>query len=168
MSVLLIGFMGAGKSTVGKALGAALGKPFCDLDRLIEETCQMTISELFAQKGEVAFRQAETRALKKALEEDLVIACGGGIVLESVNQELLVAHPQVVYLKAQPESLFTRIQQDDQNIRPLAEEKSSAELQEILQPRLPLYEAAASIQVDTSGKSPEMITAEILERLGEL
>lgn len=168
MSILLIGFMGAGKSTVGKALGEAVGKPFCDLDQLIEESCQMTIPELFNQKGESAFRQAETKALKKVLQKDLVIACGGGIVLESVNQELLVNHPKVVYLQAKPEALFHRIQQDEKNIRPLADEKSIEELQTILKSRLPLYESAASIQVDTSGKSPERITAEILERLGAL
>lgn len=165
MSILLIGFMGAGKSTVGRLLAEQLAKPFRDLDQLVEETTQKTIPQLF-EEGEVVFREAETKALIAALGKDQVIACGGGIILKEANQALLQAHPQVVYLKGQSDALFRRIQKDEANVRPLATEKTVAEMQEILAPRLPLYQSAASIEVETTGKAPQEIVQEIVERLG--
>lgn len=164
MSILLIGFMGAGKSTVGRLLAERLGKPFRDLDQLVEEMTKKKIPQLFAE-GEAVFRKAETDALIAALTKDQVIACGGGIILKETNHALLKEHPQVVYLKGQPDTLVTRIQKDEANIRPLATEKTALEIQEILAPRLPLYESAATIEVETTEKSPEQIATEILERL---
>ncbi|WP_302372166.1 shikimate kinase [Enterococcus asini] len=164
MSILLIGFMGAGKSTVGRLLAEQLAKPFRDLDQLVEEMTQKTILQLF-EEGEEVFREAETKALIAALGNDQVIACGGGIILKEANQALLQAHPQVVYLKGQPDALFRRIQKDEANVRPLATEKTAAEMQEILAPRLPLYQSAASIEVETTGKAPQEIVQEIVERL---
>lgn len=164
MSILLIGFMGAGKSTVGRLLAEQLAKPFRDLDQLVEEMTQKTIPQLF-EEGEAVFREAETKALIVALGKDQVIACGGGIILKEANQALLQAHPQVVYLKGQPDALFRRIQKDEANVRPLATEKTVAEIREILTPRLPLYESAASIEVETTGKAPQEIVQEIVERL---
>lgn len=164
MSILLIGFMGAGKSTVGRLLAEQLAKPFRDLDQLVEEMTQKTIPQLF-EEGEEVFREAETKALIAALGNDQVIACGGGIILKEANQALLQAHPQVVYLKGQPDALFRRIQKDEANVRPLATEKTVAEIQEILAPRLPLYESAASIEVETTVKAPQEIVQEIVERL---
>lgn len=164
MSILLIGFMGAGKSTVGRLLAEQLAKPFRDLDQLVEEMTQKTIPQLF-EEGEEVFREAETKALIAALGNDQVIACGGGIILKEANQALLQAHPQVVYLKGQPDALFRRIQKDEANVRPLATEKTAAEMQEILAHRLPLYESAASIEVETTGKAPQEIVQEIVERL---
>lgn len=165
MSILLIGFMGAGKSTVGRLLAEQLVKPFRDLDQLVEEMTQKTIPQLF-EEGETVFREAETKALIIALGKDQVIACGGGIILKEANQALLQAHPQVVYLKGQPDALFRRIQKDEANVRPLATEKTAAEMQEILAPRLSLYQSAASIEVETTGKAPQEIVQEIVERLG--
>lgn len=164
MSILLIGFMGAGKSTVGRLLAERLGKPFRDLDQLVEEMTKKKIPQLFAE-GEAVFRKAETDALIAALTKDQVIACGGGVILKEANHALLKEHPQVVYLKGQPDALITRIQKDEANIRPLATEKTALEIQEILAPRLPLYESAATIEVETTAKSPEQIATEILERL---
>lgn len=164
MSILLIGFMGAGKSTVGRLLAEQLVKPFRDLDQLVEEMTQKTIPQLF-EEGETVFREAETKALIIALGKDQVIACGGGIILKEANQALLQAHPQVVYLKGQPDALFRRIQKDEANVRPLATEKTAAEMQEILAPRLSLYQSAASIEVETTGKAPQEIVQEIVERL---
>lgn len=164
MSILLIGFMGAGKSTVGRLLAEQLAKPFRDLDQLVEEMTQKTIPQLF-EEGETVFREAETKALIIALGKDQVIACGGGIILKEANQALLQAHPQVVYLKGQPDALFRRIQKDEANVRPLATEKTAAEMQEILAPRLSLYQSAASIEVETTGKAPQEIVQEIVERL---
>lgn len=164
MSILLIGFMGAGKSTVGRLLAEQLTKPFRDLDQLVEEMTQKTIPQLF-EEGEAVFREAETQALIAALGKDQVIACGGGIILKEANQALLQAHSQVVYLKGQPDALFWRIQKDEDNVRPLATEKTAAEMQEILAPRLPLYKSAASIEVETTGKAPQEIVQEIVERL---
>ena len=164
MSILLIGFMGAGKSTVGRLLAERLGKPFRDLDQLVEEMTQKKIPQLFAE-GEAVFRKAESEALIAALAKDQVIACGGGIVLKEANQALLKEHPQVVYLKGQPAALITRIRKDEANIRPLATEKTALEIQEILASRLPLYESAATIEVETTAKTPEQIVTEILERL---
>ncbi len=165
--ILLIGFMGAGKSTVGAKLAKILTRSFVDLDQAIETEIGMSISEYFATAGEGAFREVETAALAKALAGDDVVACGGGIVLKELNRDMLKEHPTVIYLKADPDHLYQRILQDQVNKRPLADDKTAAEVRAILQPRLPLYEEAAVIKVDTTGKTPTQIAAEILERLAE-
>ncbi len=165
--ILLIGFMGAGKSTIGRQLAAELARPFIDLDQMIESEIGMSISAYFETAGESAFRKAETQALAKALTGDEVVACGGGIVLKEQNRSLLKKHPTVIYLKADPDQLYQRIVQDQINKRPLADDKTASEVREILQPRLPLYEEAAVIQVDTTGKEPAAIVTEIVERLAK-
>src|SRR5699024_11926680 len=107
MSILLIGFMGAGKSTVGRLLAEQLAKPFRDLDQLVEEMTQKTIPQLFEEgEGEAVFREAETKALIAALGNDQVIACGGGIMLKEANQALLQIHPPMVSLQSAPDALF--------------------------------------------------------------
>lgn len=167
-AILLIGFMGAGKSTVGRQLATELGVPFLDLDTAIEAKIQMSISDYFATKGEASFRQVESELLQEALADDTVVACGGGIILQPNNYQLLTAHPRVVYLQTDPDQLYQRISQDSHNQRPLADEKTAEEVKEILMPRLPLYQEAASQIVVTDNKTPSEIAKEIKERLGAL
>ena len=166
-AILLIGFMGAGKSTVGRQLAADLDLPFVDLDTAIEAEIQMSIADYFATQGEASFRQIESRLLQEIVAQEAVVACGGGIILQTQNHQLLKRQPNVVYLQTNPDQLYQRISQDNQNQRPLADEKTAAEVTAILQPRLPLYQEAASLVVVTDDKTPAIIATEIIERLGK-
>ncbi|MEG3033518.1 MAG: shikimate kinase, partial [Enterococcus sp.] len=111
-SILLIGFMGAGKSTIGNTLAKKLGYPLIDLDDLITEKIGMPINAYFNQHGEAAFRQVETAVLKDNLTTDAIVATGGGIVVNELNRNLLKSHPQVIYLQADSETLIRRIKND--------------------------------------------------------
>lgn len=166
-AILLIGFMGAGKSTVGRQLAADLDLPFLDLDTAIEAEIQMSIADYFATQGEASFRQIESCILQEIVAQEAVVACGGGIILQPQNHQLLKRQPNVVYLQTNPDQLYQRISQDTQNQRPLADEKTAAEVTAILQPRLPLYQEAASLVVVTDDKTPAIIATEIIERLGK-
>lgn len=164
-SILLIGFMGAGKSTVGSLLAQKLNWPMIDLDDLITEKIQMPINDYFDQFGEATFRQVESNVLKDNLRTKAIIATGGGIVVSALNRSLLKAQPKVIYLKTEPQTLVTRIKNDTKNIRPLATEKSEGEIISLLNGRLTHYEDSAAIVVETTERSPEEIVEEIMERL---
>ena len=109
-SIVLIGFMGAGKTTVGKEL-VKKGFELIDTDAYIEACEKMSIPDIFAQKGEDYFRQAETKALKTLLVQDkqFVISCGGGMPLREENRKLLKKLGMVVYLRIQPETVLARL-----------------------------------------------------------
>ena len=164
-SILLIGFMGAGKSTIGNTLAKKLGYPLIDLDDLITEKIGMPINTYFDQHGEAAFRQVETAVLKDNLTTDAIVATGGGIVVNELNRNLLKSHPQVIYLQADSETLIRRIKNDTQNVRPLASEKQEDTIISLLNSRLKHYEESAAIIIETSQRPPDEIVAEIIERL---
>jgi len=157
MSVILIGFMGAGKSTVARLLS----EDFIDLDKLIEQQIQMPISQFFKVFGEIDFRQVEHEVFKSAILMDFVIATGGGIVENEQNRELLAQQKQVIYLRANFESLLARVKADEANVRPLAQDISA--MKSLYERRLPFYEAAADLIIETAGKSPAEIAQLILE-----
>jgi shikimate kinase len=150
-NIALIGFMGAGKSAVGRALAAKLNMAFIDLDSLIEEKAGRSIAEIFARDGEPAFRrlEAETTA-QVAGRENSVIACGGGIVLQQNNIDLMRKSSLIIYLTAEPAILLRRVLNSRER-RPLLEVADPASaIDGLLKYRGPLYEKAADVIIDTS------------------
>ncbi len=126
--IILIGYMGAGKTTIGKALSKELGITFYDLDWYIESRMRKTVSEIFAERGEEGFRKIEYNMLHEVAEfEDVIISCGGGTPCFFDNMDYLNQQGQVVYLKAEPEVLYKHLQMAKVE-RPLLKGKSKEEL----------------------------------------
>lgn len=164
-SFFLIGFMGAGKSSVAAALGNALKREVLEMDQCISEQEKMTIPEIFAQKGEAYFRQCETQLLRDcANREPQVVSCGGGVPMRQENVEAMRACGTVILLTARPEVILERVK-DDHN-RPLLEgHKDVPYISGLMEQRRPHYEAAADITVDTSDLTIQEVCREILERI---
>jgi shikimate kinase len=150
-NIALIGFMGAGKSAVGKALAAAAGMDFIDLDNMIEEQAGKSISEIFARDGEASFRLIEAAIANDAAgRENTVIACGGGVVLDQANIEALRRNAVIIYLAAEPSTMLRRVLNSREK-RPLLQTiDPAAAMDDLLKHREPLYEAAADRIVNTS------------------
>ena len=151
--IILIGYMGAGKTTVGKALSKALDIPFYDLDWYIESRRRKTVAQLFAELGEEGFRKIEYNMLHEVAEfEDVIISCGGGTPCFFDNMDYLNQQGQVVWLKATPEVLYKHLLMGKGD-RPLLRGKSPEELidyiTEHLREREPFY-AKARYTIDVS------------------
>ena len=157
MAKVLLGFMGAGKSTIARGLDP----DFVDMDAMLEERLGMSIARFFEEKGEVAFRQVEEEVLADLLKTDKVISTGGGIVISSRNRDLLKQNPENIYLKADFETLYQRISADKDNQRPLFLNNSKEDLAAIFDERQAWYEEVASQIVDVSRLSPEEIIEEL-------
>lgn len=157
MAKVLLGFMGAGKSTIARGLDP----DYIDMDTLIEEHLGMSIADFFAEKGEVAFRQVESEVLADLLKTDRVVSTGGGVVISRRNRDLLKTNPDNIYLKADFETLYQRIVGDKDNQRPLFLNKSKEELATIFQERQAWYEEVASRVLDVTKLSPEEIIEEL-------
>jgi len=142
ISPVLVGLMGSGKSSIGRRLAKHLALPLIDLDDYIVEKDGRSIPDIFAQDGEVFFRQLETACLREVLGKAAVIATGGGVVMAAENRQLLQAHPPVIWLKASPEFLAKRI--DGDSNRPLISAGDTLKtLQDLADIRYPLYEQCA-------------------------
>ena len=144
--IILIGYMAAGKTTIGKALSKELGITFYDLDWYIENRMRKTVSEIFAERGEEGFRKIEYNMLHEVAEfEDVIISCGGGTPCFFDNMDYLNQQGQVVYLKAEPEVLYKHLLMAKVE-RPLLKGKSKEELltfiKEQLEKREPFYTKA--------------------------
>ena len=157
MAKVLLGFMGAGKSTIARELDPN----YIDMDVLIEKRLGMSIAEFFAEKGEDAFRQIESEVLAELLKTEQVVSTGGGVVISPLNRDLLKTNSDNIYLKADFETLYQRISADKNNQRPLFLSKTKEELQKIFQERESWYEEIASKVVDVTRLSPEEIAEEL-------
>lgn len=162
-NLIFIGFMGAGKTSVGQAVAEKLGWPLLDTDQMIEKAAGMTISRIFAEQGEQAFRETETAVLRQLLQEtgQAVISVGGGLPLREENRQLLEQLGKVVFLQVKPETVLKRLQGD--TTRPLLSgEHVKERVQELLSYRDPIYRAAAHLVVDVDGKEVSRIAEEII------
>ena len=167
-NIALIGFMGTGKSAVGKILAERLNKKFIELDSLIERKAGKPIPEIFGQDGEVSFRELEIEITKEVSgNRNQVIACGGGIVLNKINIDRLKKDSVIVYLTASPGIILKRVSDGGEG-RPLLKATDPAQaIQELLRFRKPFYERAADIKVNTSKLDVGSIAEQIIKKLGE-
>ncbi len=161
MMITLTGFMGSGKTTVGRVLADALGCLFLDLDDLIVKKAGKTIPEIFAQDGEPAFRQLEARLLRQTVEKyaesTVVLALGGGAVTTPAAATLLHEKTVCIYLRATLETLLQRLSGETAG-RPLADDAMAGRLAA----REPLYEETAHVIIDTDGLAPDEVADEII------
>ena len=157
MAKVLLGFMGAGKSTIARGLDP----DFVDMDVLIEQGIGIPIADFFKVKGEAVFRQVESEVLADVLKTDHVIATGGGVVTCPYNRDLLKKNLENIYLKADFETLYQRISADTVNQRPLFLNKSKEELRRVFQEREVWYSQLATRVVDVTKSSPEKIIEEL-------
>ncbi len=165
-NIILTGFMGCGKTTVGRMLAQALEYEFIDTDQLIEERCEMTVQAIFADKGEKAFRDMESGLAHELGErEGMVVSTGGGMLLNAGNVSALSANGRVFCLIATPEEIFKRISSDGKGKRPLLNTPNPLErISELIKERKRSYRQFS--QINTSGKSPTEITQKIITIFG--
>lgn len=164
-TIFLIGFMGAGKSTVAECLRRNYGRRVVEMDQRIEEQEQMPISKIFDEKGEEYFRGLETKLLQELKgQPDLVVSCGGGVPLRSCNVEVMRESGRVIFLTAKPETVYQRVR--NSHNRPLLEgNKSIPFISSLMEERRERYEAAADYLVATDDRSQEEICQEIMDRI---
>lgn len=165
-NVILIGFMGCGKTTVGLKLSYRLRRSIIDTDKEIEREEKRTISEIFAADGEPYFRDRETACLQKLIEStnNQIISVGGGLPMREENRRLLHELGQVFYLRAKSETIYERVKDD--TTRPLLQvDDPLAKIETLLQERDPDYRAAADVVITVDDKSFEEILSEIEEKV---
>lgn len=164
-AIVLIGFMGAGKSSVSRRLETSTAFPRFDTDEMIAAKFELSIPRIFEVHGEDVFRDAESEVLQRLdSHEPSIIVTGGGIVLRTTHRELLRQLGTVVYLHADEETLFERISR--RSSRPLLRtDDPRATMKELLERRLPLYEEIADLQIDTSSLSHDEVCDAILQSI---
>lgn len=165
--IILVGFMGSGKSTVGKKLGERLALPLVEMDLEIEKKANMTIPTIFSQFGEDKFREIESDVLRMVLGKEGIIATGGGVLTQKDNVKLLERETSVIYLKGNLETLIKHIQKDKRQTRPLANNANQEELNQLLLTREPDYQKVSDITISIDGKSINEITECIIMALKE-
>jgi shikimate kinase len=165
-NIVLIGFMGCGKSSIGRRLAKRMNYGFLDSDDLIIARAQGTsISQLFAEEGEERFRDRETAELRELVDaKNILLATGGGAILREENRELLHRIGRIVWLHADPEILFERASRN--NKRPLLNvENPRRSFNALLESRIPIYEAISDIQIDATGLPHEQTIEAIIRAL---
>ncbi len=161
--LLLVGMMGAGKTTVGRLLADKLGWGYLDSDAEVEAATGLTVPELFARDGEEAFRHAESNALTLACATStpVVVSVAGGAVLRPANRALLEESGTVIWLRARPETLAARV--GDGSGRPLLDDDPARALERLDAVRRPLYQQVADVIIDVDDLGPEQVATHILE-----
>jgi shikimate kinase len=170
--IALVGLMGAGKSTVARALGERLGAAVADLDAMVEAERGCSVAELFEREGEAAFRRLEGRILIEALASGAaIVACGGGIVLDPERRRALAARCDVVWLEVSPATAARRLAETGSS-RPLLGADGSGQardllqrLEELLAARRSLYEEVAQARVPVDGRTVDQVADEVLRVL---
>lgn len=167
-NIILVGFMGSGKSAVAAKLSAVSGWECRELDSLIEIQEQKTISEIFRDKGEPYFREIETAMLKKYAEkEHSIISCGGGTPLREENAAIMKENGIVFWLKADPHTIYSRVKYDEN--RPLLRDNMNPEyIETMLNARSKNYESVSDYEIVTDGKSVEEICTVIMSILAKV
>jgi shikimate kinase len=162
-SIVLIGFMGAGKSSVGRTLARVTGLPRFDIDEMIGARFGLTVAEIFEKHGEEEFREAETESLRGLTgNQAAIVVTGGGIVLRPENRRLLRELGTVILLSADEEILFERISR--RSTRPLLQTHNPRNtVTELLRSRLPVYREVADVEVDTTLLAHDEVAQRILK-----
>jgi shikimate kinase len=161
-NIALMGFMGTGKTTVAKKLAEKLGKKYVSSDEFIAKKLRKSIGEIFEEYGEIRFREAEIEAIKNLSRlKNVVIDCGGGVVLNKINIDRLKESSLIFLLTASPKVILERLKKDRKE-RPLLKCKNKMKkLKELLAFRKPFYEVAADYKIDTS----KLTIDEVVERI---
>jgi len=162
--IFLVGYRGTGKTTVARVLAERLGWSWLDADTALESKFGRAIAEIFASEGEAAFRDMEAEVLAEVCQLSRhVIATGGGVVLRAANRERMRRAGRVVWLTADHDTIWSRLQADAAagRSRPALTVGGRAEVEELLRIREPLYRACADWIVETGGRAPEEIAEEI-------
>lgn len=167
-NIVLIGFMGAGKSTISEYLSTMFAMKTVEMDQIIAEREQMSIPDIFETYGEEYFRNLETELLvEMQSEQGIIISCGGGVALRDCNVAEMKKNGRVVFLTASPEVIYDRVKDTDD--RPvLRGRKNVRGISELMEQRREKYEAAADIVVNTDNKTVLQICEELVQRLTEM
>jgi shikimate kinase len=167
--ISIVGFMGSGKTTVGRELSRMIAMDQIDVDKVIEDRTKMTISQIFKDHGEAYFRALEQQTVEELSQYDnIIVFCGGGgIVLDDRNVENMKKNGVVIWLKASPSVIFERISKE--GTRPLLKDDMSVgKIEHMLSTRLALYENSADMVIETDNKTVEEVSLEIVEKLMRL
>jgi shikimate kinase len=166
-NIFLVGLMGAGKTTVGRQLAHRLGKQFYDSDQEIESRTGVRVSVIFDIEGEAGFRAREAETIERLTQKDgVVLATGGGVILNPDNRERLAQRGFVIYLHAQPRDLWQRTRHDQS--RPLLRTADPlAALQQFYAVRDPLYRSVAHLVIDTGKQSVSALMRQLISQLPE-
>ncbi len=167
-NIVLIGFMGTGKSTVSDCLHSMFGMKVVEMDQVIAEREQMSIPDIFAAYGEEYFRGLETRLLvEMQSQKNTVVSCGGGAALRERNVAEMKKNGKVVLLTASPETVYERVKDDGG--RPLLEGRKDVKgISELMEQRRAKYEAAADIVINTDNKTARQVCEELVQRFMEM
>ena len=167
-NIVLIGFMGAGKSTVADYLNSIFSMDIIEMDQIIEKREHMSVSDIFEVKGEEYFRNLETELLIETQgRKNAIISCGGGVAMRERNVEEMKKNGRVVLLTAKPETILERVKENES--RPLLEGKKNVEdIQNLMEKRRARYEAAADVIVATDDKTVLQICEELIQKLLEM
>lgn len=166
-NIYLIGFMGAGKSTIARELVKMKDAKRIEMDQLIVDQQGMEISDIFEKYGETYFRDLETDLLRSFLgKENMVVSCGGGSVLRDENAALMKENGCIVLLKATPETIYERVKNSTD--RPILNGNMNVEfIRELMEKRRERYETVADITICVDGKEKQEVCREVLAALGE-
>ena len=163
-NVFLIGFMGCGKSTMARMLASTLSAEIVEMDETIEAEANMSINEIFEKYGETYFRDLESQLITRITKKGgVIVSCGGGAILRPENVACMKENGRVIYLAATPETIYERVHRSSN--RPRLNGNMNVEyISELMEKRLPKYEAAADVTIWVDGKSKEEVIEEIRKR----